>query len=112
MVGNIYSFAGMVYLLVLAVRADCNSASDDILEPELTRRLLRDLREIRQAKARKGAGAVGETHLQMDNLGMMEINEIRFLSQAVNQLRLLNAARFEHDEEGDMDTNINGEDMT
>ncbi len=54
------------------------SASDDIVEPELTRRLLRDLREVRQAKARKGIETIGETHLQMDNLGMMEINEIRF----------------------------------
>jgi GINS complex subunit 2 len=69
------------------------SASDDIVEPDLTRRLLRDLREVRQAKARKGIETVGDTHLQMDNLGLMEISEIRFLNKASDQLRQLNAVR-------------------
>ena len=69
------------------------SASDDIVEPELTRRLLRDLREVRQAKARKGIEAIGDTHLQMDNLGLMEITEMRFLDQALDQLLILSTTR-------------------
>jgi GINS complex subunit 2 len=82
------------------------SASDDIIEPDLTRRLLRDLREVRQAKARKGIETVGDTHLQMDNLGIMEINEIRFLSLASDQLRHLNATKIDDpDAEGAMATN-------
>jgi len=80
------------------------SASDDIVEPELTRRLLRDLREVRQAKARKGIETIGETHLQMDNLGMMEINEIRFLNKALDRLRMLSTAKYNPEEEG-VDTN-------
>ena len=81
------------------------SASDDIVEPELTRRLLRDLREVRQAKARKGIETIGETHLQMDNLGMMEINEIRFLNQALDRLKMLNTAKYNPGEEDGMDSN-------
>jgi GINS complex subunit 2 len=79
--------------------AHCVSASDDIVEPELTRRLLRDLREVRQAKARKGIETIGDTHLQMDNLGMMEINEIRFLNQALDRLRMLSTAKYNNPEE-------------
>jgi GINS complex subunit 2 len=82
------------------------SASDDIIEPDLTRRLLRDLREVRQAKARKGIETLGDTHLQMDNLGIMEINEIRFLSLALDQLRHLNAAKVDPDTEGTFEENV------
>jgi GINS complex subunit 2 len=55
---------------------------------------------VRQAKARKGIETIGDTHLQMDNLGMMEINEIRFLNQALDRLRMLSAVKSEVDEEG------------
>lgn len=82
------------------------SASDDIIEPDLTRRLLRDLREVRQAKARKGIETLGDTHLQMDNLGIMEINEIRFLSLALDQLKHLNAAKVDPDTEGTLEENV------
>jgi hypothetical protein len=83
------------------------SASDDIVEADLTRRLLRDLREVRQAKARKGIETVGDTHLQMDNLGLMEISEIRFLNKAMDQLRQLNAVRT--DPEGGLGMASNGD---
>jgi GINS complex subunit 2 len=79
------------------------SVSDDVVEPDLTRRLLRDLREVRQAKARKGIDTIGDTHLQMDNLGMMEINEIRFLDRALDHLRMLSASR--HDVEPEEEEN-------
>ena len=78
------------------------SASDDIVEPELTRRLVRDLREVRQAKERKGIQALGETHLQMDNLGLMEINEIRFLDMALDRLRLLSNTKAPNEEDEEM----------
>ena len=80
------------------------SASDDIVEPDLTRRLLRDLREVRQAKARKGIDTIGDTHLQMDNLGMMEINEIRFLDHALDHLRMLSASRHDLEQEEEENT--------
>lgn len=44
---------------------------------------------MRLAKARKGIETVGDTHIQMDNIGIMEISEIRFMSQAVNQMMQL-----------------------
>jgi GINS complex subunit 2 len=69
---------------------------------------LRDLREVRQAKARKGIETVGDTHLQMDNLGLMEISEIRFLSKALDQLRQLNAVRADS-EGGGLGTDSNGD---
>ena len=89
------------------IDSDC-SASDDIVEPELTRRLVRDLREVRQAKARKGIQALGETHLQMDNLGLMEINEIRFLDMALDRLRLLSNTKAPNEEDVEM-SDLNGE---
>jgi len=72
---------------------DADRATDDVAEPELTRRLLRDLREIRQAKARKGIETIVDTHLQMDNLGTMEITEIRYLDNALDKLRVLSTAK-------------------
>ena len=75
------------------------SASDDMIEPDVIRRLLRDLRELRMAKARKGIDALGDTYVQMDNLGRMEVNEMRFLSHAADRLRTLasNSVEYEAD---------------
>jgi len=75
------------------MKIDADRAIDDVAEPELTRRLLRDLREIRQAKARKGIETIVDTHLQMDNLGTMEITEIRYLDNALDKLRVLSTAK-------------------
>lgn len=94
---------GLIFFVLLS--AHHVSASDDIVEPELTRRLLRDLREVRQAKARKGIETIGDTHLQMDNLGMMEINEIRFLDQALDRLRMLSTAKYNAEEKESVDSN-------
>jgi len=58
---------------------------------------------VRLAKARKGIDTIGDTHVQMDNLGVMEINEIRFLSQAVDELRQLTGGGTDK-EDDDMDT--------
>ena len=78
------------------------------MEPDLTRRLLRDLREVRQAKARKGIDTIGDTHLQMDNLGMMEINEIHFLDHALDRLRILSTARHVQEDDEENITASNG----
>jgi GINS complex subunit 2 len=80
------------------------------MEPDLTRRLLRDLREVRQAKARKGIDTIGDTHLQMDNLGMMEISEIRFLDHALDHLRMLSTSRHDVEEEDENTVAPNGDD--
>ena len=98
-----YFLIGLISFVI--VSAHRVSASDDIVEPELTRRLLRDLREVRQAKARKGIETIGDTHLQMDNLGMMEINEIRFLNHALDRLRMLSTAKYSAEEKESVDFN-------
>ncbi|KAJ3014367.1 DNA replication protein psf2 [Thoreauomyces humboldtii] len=65
-------------------------ASDDIPQSEVVRTLLKDLREARQGKARRGLRGLDAHYLQTDNLGLMEINEVRpFFARAFNELRNL-----------------------
>jgi hypothetical protein len=45
------------------------------------------------------------THLRMDNLGMMEICEIRFLSQTLDRLRILGVNKADQEEDTTMDDN-------
>ncbi|KAI8325413.1 Psf2-domain-containing protein [Martensiomyces pterosporus] len=52
-------------------------AEDDLVEPQNIRRLLQDLREVRQSKTREGLKMLNPLQLQMDNLSLAEINEIR-----------------------------------
>ncbi|KAJ1772166.1 DNA replication protein psf2 [Coemansia sp. RSA 1813] len=52
-------------------------AEDDLVEPQSIRRLLQDLREIRQSKTRRGFEMLNSMQLQMDNLSAAEVNEIR-----------------------------------
>ncbi|KAI8048120.1 hypothetical protein BDF22DRAFT_747025 [Syncephalis plumigaleata] len=67
-----------------------DSAMEDIPRSAMVRRLLKDLREIRQAKARLGLTLINGNHMQMDNIGWMELNEIRpFFTKAFEQLQQL-----------------------
>lgn len=69
------------------------TASDDIVNAEQIRKILKDLRETRQAKSRVGVKVLDDTWLGMNNLSIMEINEIRpFFSRAYNEIRKLNHA--------------------
>ncbi|KAL7746732.1 DNA replication protein psf2 [Sorochytrium milnesiophthora] len=53
------------------------AASDDIPDAPAITSLLQDLREIRRSKIREGVSVIDESHVRLDNLGLMEINEIR-----------------------------------
>ncbi|KAJ2850355.1 DNA replication protein psf2 [Coemansia brasiliensis] len=67
-----------------------STAEDDIVESQDIRRLLQDLREVRQSKTREGLRMLNSLQLQMDNLSVAEINEIRPLfGHAFNTLRQL-----------------------
>ncbi|GAN10834.1 DNA replication complex gins protein psf2 [Mucor ambiguus] len=86
-----------VYLCVLTVRCSTThlipqcSASDDIPNAEQIRKLLKDLRETRQAKSRTGLAVLDDKWLGMNNLSLMEINEIRpFFTRAFNEMGKLN----------------------
>ncbi|ODQ65425.1 putative DNA replication complex GINS protein PSF2, partial [Nadsonia fulvescens var. elongata DSM 6958] len=65
------------------------NCADDLDSPaNVIRNLLRDIREARQSKARMGLGFLNENHLQMDNLGLLEINEMRpFVSGIMDKLK-------------------------
>jgi len=54
-----------------------NSARADIEDADKVETLLKDLREIRQNKARDGLDVLSGGSLGMDNLSLMEINELR-----------------------------------
>lgn len=70
-------------------------APDDMGAPvPVIRTLLRDVREVRQAKARTGMKELNESHMRMDNLGNMEVNEMRpFVGRVMDQLRTMAATR-------------------
>ncbi|BFZ61010.1 DNA replication protein psf2 [Saitoella coloradoensis] len=101
-------FSELPFRWLEIAQAILDVASDDLQQPDRIRRLIQDLREARQGKAREGLAALNESSLQMDNLGLMEINEIRpFFAKAMDQIRRIAAGRDEDDEEeedeGDMD---------
>jgi GINS complex subunit 2 len=66
-----------------------NGVPDDLATtPSIIRTLLQDIREVRQSKARKGVSELNESHVELTNLGQMEINEMRpFTSLVMDQLR-------------------------
>lgn len=72
------------------------SAADDLIEPDTIRRLLRDLREVRMAKLRKGVGVLsGEGEgVRLDGVGAMEVAEQgAFIRGVVDNLRKLGGSR-------------------
>ena len=70
-----------------------DTASDDLVDPDQVRRLLKDLREVRMAKMRSGfdamdAAATGGGGVGLTGVGAMEVGEERgFLSGFVDGLR-------------------------
>lgn len=80
-------------------------ASDDVPDADLVRRLLRDLRETRQAKARDGLEVLEDRILQMDNIGISEVNEIRgIFGGSMDVLRRLQETKIDENEaDGDQE---------
>lgn len=71
-------------------------AADDLVEPDAIRRLIRDLREVRMAKMRKGVEVLtGEGEgFRLDGVGAMEIGESRgFITGVVEGLRKIGASK-------------------
>lgn len=68
-------------------------ASDDLVDPDHIRRLLKDLREVRMAKMRSGvdvldAAATGGGGIALTGVGSMELGEERgFVTGVVDGLR-------------------------
>lgn len=71
-----------------------DAASDDFPDVAEIRQRLRDLREIRQQKAREGLGVIEGTILHMDNIALGEINELRVLySRTMDTMRHLESTK-------------------
>jgi GINS complex subunit 2 len=73
-----------------------DAAADDLVEPDSIRRLMRDLREIRMAKMRKGVEVLtGEGEgIRLDGAGAMEIGESRgFITGVIDGLRKIGASK-------------------
>ncbi|GAV56355.1 hypothetical protein ZYGR_0BB01320 [Zygosaccharomyces rouxii] len=61
---------------------------------------VQDLREIRQLKVLRGLRHLNESHLQLDNLSLLEINELRpFIVDVMDKLRQLHTAKGSMEEE-------------
>lgn len=69
-------------------------AADDLTSsPHVLRNLVRDIREIRESKARVGMHELNESLLQMDGMGLMEINELRpFVTTVMDKMTSVHAA--------------------
>lgn len=72
-------------------------AADDFDDPDTVRTLLRDLREVRMSKLRKGFKVLGPgAGVQMNGVGGMEVAEVRgFVSGVVDGLRKIGRSREE-----------------
>ncbi|KAJ5569655.1 uncharacterized protein N7459_009085 [Penicillium hispanicum] len=76
-----------------------DAASDDLVDPDQVRRLLKDLREVRMAKMRSGvdvldAAATGGGGVALTGVGAMEMGEERgFLAGVVDNLRKIGASK-------------------
>ncbi|CAD6573797.1 MAG: DNA replication protein psf2 [Tremellales sp. Tagirdzhanova-0007] len=78
-------------------------ASDDLGQPAVLRSLLKDLREVRQAKIRIGLqseGVMRGSYLQVTNLTPLELIELKpFLVKAMGMMQALEPRRDEEDED-------------
>ncbi|KAJ5192271.1 hypothetical protein N7449_008413 [Penicillium cf. viridicatum] len=76
-----------------------DAASDDLVDPDQIRRLLKDLREVRMAKMRSGvdvldAAATGGGGIALTGVGSMELGEERgFVTGVVDGLRKIGSSK-------------------
>ena len=73
-----------------------DAASDDLPNPDLISNLLRDIREVRQAKMRRGYQAItdGSEGVRLDGVGAMEVSESRgFIMGVMSGLRMVGGSR-------------------
>lgn len=85
-------------------------AADDFDDPDAIRRLLRDLREVRMSKLRKGLRVLDAgAGVKMNGVGGMEVAEVRgFVGGVVDGLRKINRSREEARKEREAEERENG----
>ena len=87
------------------------AAADDLVEPDSIRRLMRDLREVRMAKMRKGIEVLtGEGDgVRLDGVGAMEVGESRgFITGVIDGLRKIGASKEQARKEREAEDRENG----
>ncbi|KAL9097174.1 MAG: hypothetical protein Q9165_000601 [Trypethelium subeluteriae] len=86
------------------------AASDDFETPDQVRRLLRDLREIRMEKLRKGAEVLDAGGgVKMNGVGAMEVGEGRaFITGVIDGLRKIGASKEQTKREREAEERDNG----
>ncbi|XBW37609.1 hypothetical protein QEN19_003190 [Hanseniaspora menglaensis] len=75
-----YKFSALPWSWMVISKMFINQFADDLpKEDSVTelRSILQDIREIRMAKVQRGMEILNESHLQLDNLSLLEINEFR-----------------------------------
>ena len=73
-----------------------DAAADDLSNPDLISNVLRDIREVRQAKMRRGYQAItdGSEGVRLDGVGAMEVSESRgFIMGVMGGLRMVGGSR-------------------
>ncbi|KXL51564.1 hypothetical protein M433DRAFT_59997 [Acidomyces richmondensis BFW] len=85
-------------------------AADDFDDPDAIRRLIRDLREVRMSKLRKGLQVLDSgAGVKMNGVGGMEVAEVRaFVGGVVDGLRKINHSREEARKEREAEERENG----
>jgi len=98
-----YHWLEMAHLLL-------TTASDDIEDADTVRRLIRDLREVRMSKLRKGVEVLDAgAGVQMNGVGGMEVAECRgFIGGVVDGLRKIGASREQMRRENEAEGNRSG----
>ncbi|KAJ5728748.1 uncharacterized protein N7483_003256 [Penicillium malachiteum] len=92
-----------------------DAASDDLVEPDQIRRLLKDLREVRMSKMRSGvdvldAAATVGGGVALTGVGAMELGEERgFVAGVVDNLRKIGASKEQARREQLADQRANGQ---
>lgn len=87
-------FSAMPWNWLVLAQLLFGKAPDDFHDPvhELRSRI-QDLRELRQLKVLRGLRHLNESHLQLDNLSLLEINELRpFIVETMDKLRQIHTA--------------------
>nr|POE85583.1 dna replication complex gins protein psf2 [Quercus suber] len=85
-------------------------APDDFEDPDTVRRLLRDVREVRMSKLRKGFSVLDAgAGVKLNGVGGMEIAEVRgYVVGVVDGLRKINRSREESRKESELEERENG----
>lgn len=91
---NTDRFSAMPWNWLVLAQLLFKRAPDDFHDPvHALRGKIQDLREIRQVKVLKGLRHLNESHLQLDDLSLLEINELRpFIVGIMDELRQIHTA--------------------